>query len=648
MHAAPRTCWRRSTRGSLLEKSREMDDRKFFIQKMTQTAFLKAKEEFSNNVWTPSDELCMPEAAEVAVLCQGWLIISESFLPPPGRAAPGEGQPEAAHISGLLESCLPTLGCAAPGEGQPEAAQYQGGLTTASEELCLPTGCAAWRRSRLPETSREMDDRNFFVYKMTQTAFLKAKEEFNNNVRTPSDELCMSEAAEVAALCQGWLMISESFLPPPGCAAPGEGQTEAAHISGPLESCLPTLGRAAHGEGQPEAAQYQGGLTTASEELCLPTGCAAWRRSRLPETSREMDDRGFFVYNSVRTPLDEWCTPEAAEVAVLCQGWLIISESCLPPPGRAAPREGQPEVAHMGGLLESCLPTLGRAAPGESQPEAAQYQGGLTMALEELCLPTGCAAWRRSRLLETSREMDDRNFFIHNMTQTAFFKAKRELNNNLRKPSDELYMREAAVPCQAGLMVASESCLPPGCGALREAQYQGGLRMAAEKLCMLPPGHAGGGQPEAAQYQGGLKMAMEESCMPLGCAALVPVAWRRSWLPGTSREMDDRKFFIHNMTQTVFLKAKEEFNNSRTPLEELCMPEAAVLCQGWLMISESCLPPPGRAVPGEVNQRLLIWVGCWSCAHQPWRHGGGASCWKNQGRWMTGNFSFARGHKWPF
>jgi hypothetical protein len=124
-------------------------------------AFLKAKEEFNNYIGTPSDELCMPEAAEVAVLCQGWLMISESSLPPPGCAAPGEGQPEAAHIIGLLESCLPTLGRAAPGEAQPEAAQYQGGLRTASEELCLPTGCVAWRRSRLPEKQGRWITGNF-------------------------------------------------------------------------------------------------------------------------------------------------------------------------------------------------------------------------------------------------------------------------------------------------------------------------------------------------------------------------------------------------------------------------------------------------------------------------------------------------------
>jgi hypothetical protein len=487
----------------------------------------------------------MPEAAEVAVLCQGWLMSSESFLPPPGCGVPGEGQPEAAHIGGLLELCLPTLGHAAPGEGQPEAAQYQGGLRTASEELCLPTGCAAWRRSRLPETSREMNDREIFVHKMTQTAFLKAKEEFDNNVRTPSDEMCMPEAA---VLCQGWLMISESFLPPPGRAAPGEGQPEAAHMGGLLELCLLTLGHAAPGGGQPEAAQYQGGLRTASEELCLPTGCAAWRRSRLLKKSREMDDKKYFIHkmtqtaflkakeefnNKVGMPSDGLCMPEAAEVAVLCPGWLMISESFLPPPGCGAPGEGQPEAAHIGGLLESCLPTLGRAAPGEGQPEAAQYQGGLRTASEELCLPTGCAARRRSRLPETSGEIDDKNFFVYRLIQSAFLKANEEFSYNrvnerafkqpeadqyksrLRMPSDKLCMPEAAVLCQRGLIVASELCLPPGCAAFGEAQ-------------------------PAAQYQSGLRTASEESCLPPGGAA-----WRRSQLPETSREMDDRRFLVY-------------------------------------------------------------------------------------------------------
>jgi hypothetical protein len=623
--------WRRS---QFMEKAREMDDRKFFIHKMTQMAFLRAKEEFNNNIRTPSDELCMPEAAEVAVLCQGWLMISESFVPPPGRAAPAEGQPEATHKSRLLESCLPTLGRAAirgqpglrmaserlcmlppghAGGGQPETDQYQGGQRTALEESCLPPGCAAlglkaWRRSQ------------FIIHKMTQTAILKGKEKFNN-VRMPSEELCAPEAAEVAVICQGWLMISESFVPPPGRAAPGEGQPEAAHIGGLLESCLPTLGCAAPREGQSEPAQYQGGLRTASEELCLPPGCAAWRRSWLPETSREMDDRNFFVYemtrmafvkakeefnNNIRTPSEELCVPEAAEVAVICQGWLMISESFVPSPGRAAPGEGQPEAAHIGGLLESCLPTLGCAAPGGGQSEPAQYQGGLRTASEELCLPPGCAAWRRSRLPETSREMDDRNFFVYGMTRMAFVKAKEEFNNNVRTPSDELCAPESAevaVLCQGWLM-SWESCLPPpGPAAPGEGQPEAAHMGELLELCLPTLGHAapGEGQSEAAQYNGGLRTVSEESCWPPGC-----VVWRRSRLPGTSSEMDDRKFFIHNMTPMAFLKAKEEFNNNvRTPSDELCTPEVAevaVLCQAGLRVaSESCLPAPRCTVPGEAE-----------------------------------------------
>jgi hypothetical protein len=103
--------------------------------------------------------------------------------------------------------------------------------------------------------------------------------------------------------------------------------------------------------------------------------------------------------------------------------------------------------------------------------------------------------------------MDDRKFYIYDMR--PLLKAKDEGNNNVRMPSDELCMPEAAVLCQAWLMVASESCLPPGHAALGEAQCQGGLRMAAEKVCMLLPRNAGGGQPEAAQYQGGLRTALE-------------------------------------------------------------------------------------------------------------------------------------------
>jgi hypothetical protein len=92
------------------------------------------------------------------------------------------------------------------------------------------------------------------------------------------------------------MMTSESCLPPPGCAAAGEVQPEAApggdagklgrprHTGGyqpeaadqyhdrlvASKSCFLPLGRAALGEDQPEAAQYQGRLRTPSEELCTP------------------------------------------------------------------------------------------------------------------------------------------------------------------------------------------------------------------------------------------------------------------------------------------------------------------------------------------------------------------------------------------
>jgi hypothetical protein len=361
----------------------------------------------------------------------------------------------------------------------------------------------------------------------------------------------------------------------------------------------------------------------ASEESCLPPGCAAlgpaaWRRSRLPEPSREMDDRKIFVYNlmqtaflkaneelnnNVRTPLDDLRTLKAA---VLCQGVLLAaSESCLPAPECTVPGEGQPEAATRGqaGLRMAseklCMLPPGHAGGG--QPEAAQYQGGLRTASEELCLPSGCAAlspsvWRRSRLPESLKEMGDRKFFIHNMTQTAFLKAKEECNNNVKTPSDELCTPEATILCQAVLMVASESCLPPGrrCAALEEAQYQGGLRMAAEKLCMLPPRYAGGGQPEAIQYQGGLRTASEESCLPPGRAALSPTAGRRSQLPEPSREMD-----------------------------ELCIPEAAVLCQAGLMVaSESCLPPE-RAALGEAQYQGGLRMATEKLCMLPPGHAGG-------------------------
>jgi hypothetical protein len=349
-----------------------------------------------------------------------------------------------------------------------------------------------WRRSRLPESLKEMGDRKFFIHNMTQTAFLKAKEECNNNVKTPSDELCTPEAT---ILCQAVLMVASESCLPPGrrCAALEEAQYQGGLRMAAEKLCM--LPPRYAGGGQPEAIQYQGGLRTASEESCLPPGRAALsptagRRSQLPEPSREMD---------------ELCIPEAA---VLCQaGLMVASESCLPPE-RAALGEAQ----YQGGLRMATekLCMLPPRHAGGGQPEAAQYQGGLRTASEESCLPPGCAAlspmaWRRSRLPGPSREMD------------------------------ELCMPEAAVLCHAGLMVASESCLPPGRAALGEAQYLGGLRMAAEKLCMLPPGNAGGGQPEAAQYQGGLRTALEESCLPPGCAALGHAAWRRSQVPSRKR-----------------------------------------------------------------------------------------------------------------
>jgi hypothetical protein len=52
--------------------------------------------QYQDRLRTASDEMCAPEAAEAAVLCQGRLMVaSESCLPGPGRAAPGKGQPEA-------------------------------------------------------------------------------------------------------------------------------------------------------------------------------------------------------------------------------------------------------------------------------------------------------------------------------------------------------------------------------------------------------------------------------------------------------------------------------------------------------------------------------------------------------------------------
>jgi hypothetical protein len=146
------------------------------------------------------------------------------------------------------------------------------------------------------------------------------------------------------------------------------------------------------------------------------------------------------------------CTPEAAEAAVLCQAGLrMASERLCMPPPKHA-GGGQPEAA-VQGQAGLCLHSGGDAGKEGSPrlPKAAVLCQG-----ELLCTPEAAeAVLCQARLLCTPEAA------------------------------------EAAVLCQAG------------------------LRMASERLCMPPPGHAGGGQPVAAvQGQGRLRMASENLCIP--------------------------------------------------------------------------------------------------------------------------------------
>jgi hypothetical protein len=247
-----------------------------------------------------------------------------------------------------------------------------------------------------------------------------AKAQYQAGLGTPLEDLYAPEAPEAMVLCQaGLMMASESCLPAP--------EADMGRVRLNLELCLSPLGHAAPGEA-PEADKGQVGM--ASKESCLPPpgGAAAQYQAGLG------------------MPLEDLYAPEAAEAVVLCQarqmvpsdlcgadmGQVVVaSESCLSPPGHAAP--GEAPEADMGQVgmasKESCLSPPGHAAPGEA-PEADMGQVG--MASKESCLPPpeGAAA---------------------------------QYQAGLGTPLEDLYAPEAVeavVLCQAGLMVASESCLP--------------------------------------------------------------------------------------------------------------------------------------------------------------------------------------------
>jgi hypothetical protein len=421
------------------------------------------------------------------------------------------------------------------------------------------------------------------VFEQECADFLRKESEVINKLRylRKEDKKDAKKKAEATVLCQAGLRMASERL------------------------CMPPPGHA--GGGQPEAAvQCQG-------SLCLPPGGDAGKEGspRLPKVA-------------VLCQGELLCTPEAAEAAVLCQGGrMVASESCLqasgslcmPPPGHAG--GGQPEAAvHGQGAL--CLPPGGDAGKEGSPrlpkatvlcqgellctPEAAKAtvlcQAGLRMASERLCMPPpGHAGGGQPEAAVQGQGV---------LCLPPGGDAGKEGSPQLPKAAvlgqGELLCTpeaaEAAVLCQGGRMVASESCL-----------------QASGRLCMQPPGHAGGGQPEAAVQgkgalclppggdagkeasprlqkaavlcqgerlctakaaeatvlcQAGLRMASERLCMGQVSDELVPrlswgrgpTVWRMSWLLEPSKRMTSTPRPSLHAMQTAFLKAKEEVNNN--------------------------------------------------------------------------------------
>jgi hypothetical protein len=258
------------------------------------------------------------------------------------------------------------------------------------------SGLTAAKKKREDNGNNKSEDTNLLRMSSTEGKFCQQETaaQYQGRLRTASDEMCAPEAAEAVILCQDRLMVaSESYLPGPGRAAPGEGQ--------------------------PGAVQDQGRMRTASEEVCMQEAAEA--------------------------------------VVLCQAGLRMASEAYLLSPGRAVPGEGQPEAAIKGQpgprMASERLCMLPPGHAGEGQPEADQYQGRQRTALEESCLPPGCAAlglvaWRRSRLPEKSRKMDDRNFFIHNMTQrpkksSTTTSGRPRMGCACRRPQRSLYYARA-------------------------------------------------------------------------------------------------------------------------------------------------------------------------------------------------------------
>jgi SpoU rRNA methylase family enzyme len=406
--------------------------------------------------------------------------------------------------------------------------------------------------------------------------------------------LCTPGAAEAAVLCQAGLRRASERL------------------------CGPTPGYT--GGGQPEAVvQGQGAL-------CWPPGGDAGK-----EGSPHLPKAAVLCQGGLL------CTPEAAEAALLCGGYKIFKGQtglCLHSGGDAG-KEGSPRLPKAAFQCQGELLCTPEAA------EAGLCQGSLLCTelccvhkiikgQAGLCLHSGGDAGKKGspRLPKAAFQCQGELLCTPEAAEAAVLCQGRLLCT----PESA----EAAVLCQGGRMVASESCL-----------------QAAERLCMPPPGHAGGGQPEAAvQGRGRLCLPPGGDAGKEGSPGLPKAACQCQGELLCRPEAAEAGLLLHSGGDA----GKE--GSPRLPKaafqcqgELLCTPEAAeaaVLCQGGLMVaSESCVQAPGRADQyrgecvaldcqsaadldgadrGQVTARLVL-KDCLGGVVR--RYGGGAGCWSH-------------------
>jgi hypothetical protein len=522
--------------------------------------------------------LCTPEASEATVRCQG--IASESCLQAPGRAAPGESQPES-------------------------AVQGQGGL-------CLPPGGDAGKEGspRLPKAA----------------------------VLCQGELLCTPEAAEAAkaaVLCQGGRMVaSESCLQAPGRALPGEGQPEAA-VQGQAELrmaseklCMQPPGHTMVQWSEPSAGTVKGFknqvLLHQSQNLVI-------NHKAKPSKAEEedMDNNGneeahtLEAAEAVLCQGELLCTPEAAEAAVLCQGRLL----CTPEAAEAAVLccvhkifKGQAKLClHSGGDAgKEGSPRLPKAAiqcQGEQlfTPEAAEAvlcQGELLCTPEAakaaflcqgrlLCTPEAAEATVlcQGRLLCTPEAAEAAVLFC----VYKIFKGQAGLClHSGGDVGEQLFTPEAAeaVLCQGELL-----CTPEAVEAA--ILCQAGLRMASERLCRPPPGHAGEGQPEAAvQGQAELRMASEKLCMQPPGHTMVQCIWSEP-SAGTVKGFKNQVLLHQSQNLVYNHKAKpskaeeEDMNNNGN--EEKHTVEACDKSKTFMRSNAAQNQQPDAAVKGQAG-----------------------------------------------